>query len=149
MTRLTDYIWIGDSADAASSDLNEPKIAVLFNCAHDLQCIRGWVHGVEYVHVGLVDGPGNSLATYTAALLRLCSVVLGKQRVLVYDHDGGSRATALVIMCMHALHRRGWVHWLEWVRSKLDQQVAPHDAHFHAFNAVNWRLVSQTLETSL
>ena len=99
---------------------------------------------MEYAHIGLVDGPGNSLASYHAATLKLCDFIVKGRYVLVHDHDSTSRAVAVVIMAMHALERRGWDYWLGVISKKMD--TSPHEEHKRAFNKMNWRLISSVLE---
>ena len=158
--RITELIWLGDSYDALNANLKENGITAVVNCAVDLNlerwsnllCVEGFriphfVDGVEYVQIGLVDGPGNAMAVYHAVLLKLCSLLMSKKSVLVHDHEMDSRASAVVIMALHALHRRGWDHWLGVIRGKTDNpDLMPHPEHRRAFNRINWRLISSVLD---
>ena len=150
--RVTDLVWIGESSDLdpGAEDRIHPAfqgIKVVFNCAADLDTHNLFGDVVEYVHLGLVDGPGNTMADYHAALLKLCGILCKKQRVMVHDHEIGSRTVALVIMALHAMYRRGWDYWLGIIREKTNKSdLTPHLEHRKAFNRVNWRLVSSILE---
>lgn len=154
MTQITDQLWLGTASDLDPSDHNRYPVLItgceaVLNCAHDLMCIEFDVLiMVEYAHVGLVDGPGNSMVDYHAAMLKLCSMLLRGKITSVHDHDITSRSVAVVIMALHALHRRGWDHWLSVIREKCDLPLlTPHEQHFRAFNKINWRLVSTVLES--
>ena|ERR1019366_6161963 len=153
MTKITPDIWLGDSKDAESADLKKDGIGAMLNVAHDLQCKRGWSDGIEYAQCGLVDGPGNTMASYHAALLKLCALVCGGRKTLVVDHVAGGRAVAVAIMGLHAMRRMGWAHWLKEIAkalAKVDEQgfscVEVHPKHKEAFDRINWRLVSVAME---
>jgi hypothetical protein len=125
-------------------------IGGVLNCANDLW--RGKFDTdsdvpIEYAHVGLVDGPGNGMADYHAALLKTCALMRRCDQVSIHDHDGSSRAAAVAIMALHAAHRRGWGHWLGIIREKVgDPEFEPHPVHRLAFNRINWRLVATAME---
>lgn len=132
----------------------------MFNCAIDLN-IERWcneldldgylfprfIKSVEYVQIGLIDGPGNTPANYHAALLKLCSLIQADKQVMVHDHDAGSRTVAVVIMALHAMYRRGWDYWLDVIRDKMGNiELTPHPEHRRAFNRINWRLISSVID---
>lgn len=176
MTKITDTIWLGNSEDADHADLRPDKIGAILNVAHDLQCSRGWSDGIEYAQCGLVDGPGNTMAAYHAAMLKLAALVTGGRRTLVVDHVAGGRAIAVIIMGLHAMRRMGWVHWAKVIaeavakRTLRDHQdkcygeqfcqtchdldtivhASPlpsvHEKHKRAFDRINWRLVTVAME---
>ncbi len=146
MTNVFPNIWLGNSRDMHEADLRKHKVDAILNTAHDLECNRGWPDGVLYVKCGLVDGPGNTMAAYHAAVLMLCSIVTGGRKVLVSDHDAGSRACAVIIMAMHAMRRMGWEHWAKIIAEKTGREVAVHLEHRKAFNRINWRLMSSVFE---
>jgi hypothetical protein len=113
MTELVNGIWIGNSVDERTADM-----ASVLNVAVDLQPTRGWNSGTLYMHVGLVDGPGNNQATFAAAVLALASL-LERGPVLVCCYDG-SRSLAVSLMYLMAVGKRGWVDWLGILRERVD-----------------------------
>lgn len=121
-----------------SSDVSRCEFSAVLNVTVDYWPIH-YSTEIEYATVGLIDGPGNDLAAYHAAVLKLCSL-LRHHTVLVHDHNGASQAVAVCIMTLHLLHRRGWTYWQE----KIGRE--PHEAHKHAFNRMNWRLLTSVLE---
>lgn len=142
MTKLTENIWIGCSADEWHVKSHLDKTDAVLNVAHDLQPTRGWLDGVEYMHVGLIDGPGNSTAAYCAAVLALVSLIKKGKRVLVCCHDGG-RSLAVSIMYLHLTNGRGWDGWLTLLRERIDGELpVSHEAHKAAFDKMNWRLLT-------
>ena len=148
MIKITDKIWLGSSHDAEHADLKPDKITAILSCVHDLEGKRGWTDGVEFAQCGLVDGPGNTMAAYHAAVLRLAAFVLGGRKTLVHDHHGMSQAVFAVICVLQLLEgRMGWDHWLNVIKDKqaiLDGN--PHEEHCKAFNRLNWRLLSSVLD---
>lgn len=147
MTKITDYIWIGDSTDAEESDLRKHGVTAILCVAHDLQCRRGWSDGILYAQCGLVDGPGSNLAAYHSAVLQLVSIVSAGRKVMVVDHVAGGRAVAVTIMALHVGHSKlGWEHWLGIINEKMERkEFNPHQEHRNAFNRTNWRLLSSIL----
>jgi hypothetical protein len=144
MIRLTDNLWIGDSADEERADLAAAKIGVVLNVAQDLHGTRGWLYGIEYAQVGLIDGPGNPLAAYHAAVLAL-AVLLKRGRVLLCCHTGG-RALAVAIMYLHLTSGRGWDSWLASLRERVDSDLPElHEAHRAAFDRMNWQLLTSAM----
>jgi hypothetical protein len=142
MIKLTDNLWIGDSADEVYADLVD--IGAVLNVAQDLQGTRGWMDGVEYMQVGLIDGPGNVPAAYHAAVLALAAL-LKRNRTLVCCHTGG-RALAVSLMWLHLTSGRGWDSWLAILCERVEGELPiPHEAHKEAFNRMNWRLLSSVL----
>lgn len=141
LTKLSSNLWLGNSWDAEHGNLTQHKIDALLCVAHDLEAKRGWSDGLHYAQCGLVDGPGNSLAAYHAAVLQLVAFWTDKRTVLVYDHTAGSRAVTVAIMGMHAKNRMGWDHWI----AEIKPTELPHEAHRQAFDRINWRLLTTTL----
>jgi len=138
MIRLTDTLWIGDSTDEQTANLGIAGIGAILNVAQDLQATRGWKNGVEYMQVGLIDGPGNPLTAYYAAVLALTSI-LNNGSVLVCCHTGG-RALAVAMMYLNATVDRSWNDWLRLLSERTDVELeSPNDAHKEAFECVNWR----------
>lgn len=144
MIALTRNIWIGDSSDEQRGDIQH--IDVVFNVAHDLQGTRGCNCGIEYVQVGLIDGPGNQLASYCAAVLALVSLVRDNKQVLVCAHTTG-RPLAVVLMYMKFTSGREWGEVLELFRERVGEGLRePHAAHKSAYEAVDWRLLASAME---
>lgn len=135
---------LSNSEAAEHAELLELGITAVFNTAMDYIPMRH-IRGVEYSTVGLIDGPGNNLAAYHAATLKLLSLLGAKHKVLVHDHNGTSQSVAVCIMALHALYRRGWYYWLVEIQ-KQNPDAEPHDAHYRAFNRFNWRLISAVME---
>lgn len=150
MTKLTDNLWIGDSDDEQALDKAPFEITAILNVAQDLQPTCGWDDGVESMQVGLIDGPGNEVVAYCAAVLALVALSRRHDRVLVYDHDGG-RALAVALMYLNLVEGKyradplSWSHWLTWEERSVkvlttwyesDQSSSlpiPHPAHAEVF----------------
>lgn len=154
MIEITPHLWIGSSGDAEHANLSEVGITALLNVAHDLEGKRGHSDGLLYAQCGLMDGPGNVIAVYHAAVLML-SVLRNKtsrdegRKVLVYDHNGSSNAVAAVIMYLHVTRRMGWEYWLKIIAEKFAipvEDARVNSAHRDAFNRINWRLLSSVIE---
>ena len=138
MTQITEKIWIGNSMDEFLADVD-----AILNVAQDLQCTRGWRGGVEYMQTGLIDGPGNLLSAYYAAVLALSSLVSRHKRVLVCCHTG-SRAIAVVMMHANVDSRRGWEACLEVISERVDERLpTPNPVHRTAFERLNWTLLTE------
>ena len=145
MIRLTDTLWIGNSADEQHGDFYVQNINAVLNVARDLQGTRGWMEGIEYMQVGLVDGPGNPLGMYHAAILAV-TALCNRGRTLMYDHTGG-RALAIAIMYLNTQSRHGWDGWLAILRERVDTELPElHEAHRAAFNKLNWRFLEGVAE---
>lgn len=147
MIKLTPEIWTGTSDDAEHADLKAAGVGAILNVAHDMQCFRGWTDGIEYAQCGLVDGPGTSIASYHAAVLKLAGLVRGGRKTLVVDHTNGGRVLFTVISYLNLTDRRGWDGWMKLLSERLDiPDGVPHPAHKVAFNKLNWRLLASILE---
>lgn len=137
MIKLDDKIWIGNSGDEEFAKLEEAGIGAILNVAQDLQCSRGWNTGIEYTQVGLIDGPGNSLCAYQAAILALTALVKNK-KVLVCCHTG-ARSLAVVLMYLNVENSRGWNGNLLFLKERIEDELPePHPAHWAAFDKMNW-----------
>ena len=148
MIKLTENLWIGDSSDERHADLASLDIAAVLNVAHDLGCTRRHPGiGPEYAHVGLVDGPGNTVADYCAAVLALATLVRRRGRVLVCCHSGG-RAMAVALMYLDVVWgMHGWEWCLEILRERVDADLpVPHAAHRAVFERIDVRLLAGLLE---
>ena len=147
MTKITDNIWIGDSNDAVHADLQNHGIDGILNCAFDLQGMRGWTDGIHYAQCGLIDGPGNSMASYYSAVLQLAHMIAMGKKVLVHCHKGESRSVAVVIYYLHLQHgRQGWEHYRKVIADL--RQIpphTPHEAHRSAFNVMDWKWLGNSV----
>jgi hypothetical protein len=116
--QLTDNLWIGGSDSAYARALIARNIGAVLCVAQDLRGCVGWPE-VEFAQVGLVDGPGNEVADYCAAILALVALVRRYDAVLVVDHDGG-RALAVSLIYLnltlgqYRAHPLAWSHWMTW-----------------------------------
>lgn len=152
MIKFTDKLVIGESADVEHGDLGKHGITAVLNVASDLPKHKKCGDGMEYAQVGLVDGPGNEVGDYCAAVLALSSLVRRHSRVLVYDHDG---ARSLVVGMMYLrlvegkvkvrsdyLRRRTWEEMGGWVLGYFeDKGVSIHQAHVEAFDKLPYGLL--------
>lgn len=140
MIKITNTIWIGDSDDEKKAEENFPLVDSVLIVAHDMNPTHEWDDGFEYMQVGLIDGPGNPLAAYHAAVLAL--VTLAKRgKVLVCDHDGG-RALAVVIMYLYM--RGDGPSWDEAIeRLKARRGILPFidPMHRKAFFLMDWGML--------
>ena len=145
MIRLADNLWIGDSGDEGYADLEALGVRAVLNVAHDLQGTRGCLFGIEYMQVGLIDGPGNPSSAYYAAVMALVTL-LRRGKVMVCCHTGG-RSLAVALLYLNLTARRGWDGWLELLSERVDAELPiPHEAHKTAFNKINWRLLTAAME---
>lgn len=147
MIRIDEKVWIGNSDDGClkldSSGGTHDKISAVLNVAQDLKGRVYWPT-VEYAQVGLIDGPGNEVVAYSAAIATLVTLTRRHDGVLVYDHSGG-RALAVVIMYLSLiegkvaeridfLRRRSWDELMVVVGARSNKKLPrPHPAHREAF----------------
>ncbi len=151
MIRITSNLWIGTSADGwyLGNQLGARHIGAVLNVAHDLWLPRGWPDA-ECMQVGLIDGPGNPLYLYVAAILSLSSL-LKRHETLVCCH-GGERSLVVAIMYLNACGpdcNRTWNEWMSVLSERMDEgQTLPspvHPAHQMAFDRINWKFVRSLL----
>lgn len=142
MIELTDNVLIGTSKTADEGDFAALGIKSLLNVARDLKCSRR-SNSVEYAQVGLVDGPGNSLVSYCAAVLALADLHQ-RGKVLVYDHDG-ARAYVVGLMYLNAKFQQPWEQWIT-IMDERDVVVNPHHAHKTAFEQIDWKALSRLIK---
>jgi len=90
------------------------------------------------MQVGLIDGPGNPIAAYHAAVLALATLIK-RGRALVYCHTGG-RSLAVAVMYLNcSAHWRKWEDWMQLLNERIEVDLpVPHDAHRAAFDKINW-----------
>lgn len=134
MIQIVEDLWVGTSDDGCN------RFGQMLNVAHDLPCVHGWPETL-YMQVGLMDGPGNELALYSAAVLML-SELMKRGPVMVYCHSGG-RSMAVILMYLHVMTGLGWDGCLEMVEERVDGIKLPtiHEAHREAFDRMDWSLV--------
>jgi len=132
--RLTETIWIGDSSDSSL------RFDAVLNVAQDLRGACGWPD-VEYMQVGLIDGPGNPPSAYCAAVLALEALLSRHTRVLVCCHTR-ARSLAVVMMYLNIGSEYGWDGLLELLRERVDVDLpVPHEAHRKMFDQIDWQLL--------
>ena len=145
MILLMRGLWVGDAMDEAHADLENLGVGGLLNVAQDLEGTRGWSHGYEYMQVGLIDGPGNPMSAYRAAVLAL-SVMLRRHDTLVYCHSGG-RSLAVALMCLNMTAGREWDDLMTLMGERVEGYLpVPHQAHRQAFEAMDFDLLSKAAE---
>jgi len=141
MIQLINNIWIGDSGDG--NNLDELSGRALLNVAQDL-CLVGVWPEIEYAQVGLIDGPGNPLCMYVAAVTTLAGLVKRRQ-TLVCCHTG-ERSLVVALMYLNTLIDKGWDNWVAQLQERIDIELPiPNIAHKNAFNKMNWRLLAQLI----
>lgn len=152
MPRVTDGLMYGGHDEMRAA----PKLGVggLLCVAPDKSCEWEWPC-VEFMQVGIADGPGNELADYCAAVLALSSLMRKHDLVLVFDHEG-KRALAVCIMylCLARGRRPAgggesnnahcWTPWqalmLE-VEHKLGSILKLDKAHISAYDTMPYALL--------
>lgn len=148
MIRLTDdkrkvggvalgAIWIGNSGDEAADYFDTAYIGAVLNVAQDMTGTKFWEHGVEVMHVGLIDGPGNEIGTYCAAVLAL-HALLKRHNTLVCCHTGG-RALAVAIMYLKAQGERHWDSLIQVLQERVEDDLpVPNYIHREVFDQIDW-----------
>lgn len=145
MIRLNDHIWIGGSGDEKQSELHPSGISAILNVAQDLEATRGWSNEIEYMQVGLLDGPGNPAVSYCAAILALHTLLQRHRGILVCCHEGG-RSLAIVLMYMHATSGRDWDDCLALLAERVNVDLpVPNDIHRDALDKLPWKLLKGML----
>lgn len=135
MLRVADNLWVGDSTDESKRNGSINAVLVV---AHDM-----FGHAYmdeENAQVGLIDGPGNPLCAYHAAVLTLVSLLKRGKGVLVCDHDGG-RALAVVMMYRYMMNEAP--SWDEQVKRL--NVLMPHSAHKRAFERMDWTMLRRVI----
>lgn len=149
LTKTIPNLYIGDYEDEKHA-----KVCTILNVANDLIPTRGWHWGIEYAHIGLIDGPGNTTALYSAAVLALHSLVSNSEdKILVCCHSGG-RSMAVAVMYLiikrgkradHPTFLNYWTPWdrvVEELHNQCDIQLPGiHEAHKTAFEKLPLSLI--------
>ncbi len=164
LIKMMDKIWIGDFEAEKDAARNKTFDAVLV-VAHDMDPIGTWhevnrysaqwlyesglgnmnhLGGVKYTHVGLIDGPGNKLAMYHAAVLALAALA-ARGKTLVCCHDGG-RSLSVAIMYLYLMGEGP--SWDEAVERLTDgcKLEWVHRAHRKAFFMMDWGMLTRVLD---
>lgn len=129
MIQITTNLWVGDSSDEARCK----GITAILNVAVDLPRTT---FKVLYAQCGLVDGPGNRLNAYRAAILMLMSLLEDNHKVLVCCHSG-SRALAVCIMFMHQMTGQSWEQLVELLSERYYFLPEIHEAHYIAYKEIS------------
>lgn len=142
MIRLADNLWIG-LANERVSDIKNSDIEAILNVAQDLQCVYGWPD-VEYMQIGLIDGPGNPATAYYAAVTALATL-LKRKRTLVLCH-GGSRSLAVVMMYLCVLGEVKWDIRLDILKERINTDLPTmHPIHREMFDSIDWRPIKNII----
>lgn len=173
LIELTDKVSVGDG-DAEKDAARNKTFDSILVVAHDMdptgtwnkvnRYSHQWLHeaglgnvvdlgGVRYSHVGLIDGPGNRLAMYHAAVLALAALA-ARGRTLVCCHDGG-RSIAVAIMYLYLMGEGP--HWDEAVIRMVNSRplgskfplALPHEIHKKAFTLMDWGMLTRVLSSEV
>lgn len=151
MIQIDRKLWIGDSK--SPSQCLKVNTECVLNVAQDLPILISWPI-VEYAQVGLIDGPGNPIGLYHAAILTLMS--LQKKGVtLVCCHDGG-RSLAIGIMYLNLIYPSGtsssytngcgWDGWINILSKRIKEELPKvHEIHKEIFDKIQWRFLSSII----
>ena len=149
IAKVTDNIWIGNSDAEKSVGRTQPPINCVLVVAHDMVPTNNWRRRAEeYMQVGLIDGPGNPLAAYHAAVLALATLVRRREncRILVCDHGGG-RSLAVVVMYLYLVgDGPSWDECIERLKVREKDLPTVHDMHRKAFFLMDWSMLSRVLD---
>lgn len=133
------------------------KVGAVLNVARDMDATRLCEDEIETAQVGLIDGPGNEITAYCAAVLTLCDL-LKRHNVLICCHTGNSRSVvvAMMYLCLTESKRPQyqtlmscWTTWdtmLTRVRIQAeDPNINPHPAHRDAYEKIPYGVLSAFL----
>ncbi len=132
------------------------EVSGVLNVAHDLVLPERIQYQVECMQVGLVDGPGNLLSSYCAAVLALSALLDRHDKVIVCCHKGESRSVSVVLMHLSVTNGRGfawpgdweagWDGWMTYLRLRSGTDLPePHKAHKEAFEKMDWHSLTKLL----
>lgn len=147
---VKDAIWIGNYDAEKWVTRHSPAFDAVLVVAHDMVPTNDWKTGLEYMHVGIVDGPGNPLAVYHAAVLALVGLMKRHKRVLVCDHVG-SRALVVCIMYLYLLgDGPSWDEHLERLTKQHGKDMLPiNTIHRKAFFTMDWSMMTRVLTSEV
>lgn len=145
MLHVEEGLWVGGATDIGNA--LAVGVKAILNVAQDLSqpLAPSWPK-VEYAHIGLIDGPGNEIGDYCAAMLFLKALCRRCKKVLVYDH---ANRRALVVALMYLNLKEGqwrsdhsaWSHWPTWaertrvVRNRVMVDLPEiNEAHIETFD---------------
>ena len=150
---ISDQVRIGNSDDGYLRE--DRDISAVLNVAQDLGGTLCWPD-VEYAQVGLVDGPGNEVAAYAAAVMTLVALTRRHDLALVYDHSG-SRALAIGVMYLSLIEgkiteridymrRREWDEIVSGIQKRSEKPLPQvHSAHVKVFNKIPFGILEALL----
>lgn len=143
MIKVSHNIWVGDSNIDSLANFRAIKAKAILNVAYDLKGIHGWP-GIEYTQVGLIDGPGNAIESYYAAILALSGLLRRHPKVIVYDHSGG-RAMVVTIMYLNLTYScLCWDAWISLMQERVEIDLPSVNlAHIESFGKINWTLLRE------
>jgi protein-tyrosine phosphatase len=147
LSRITDKLFIGDSGDAKNLDhLQEVPINGVLNVAFDLDVKEDYYHrGISAHKVGLIDGPGNKIGDYYAAVLKLDSLLKTKNQVMIHCHAGVSRSPFVTAVWMVASGLAG--DFDDAVGKIADKRpcVSPSGAFFREYKLIDMALLRKLM----
>ncbi len=142
MIQFTHNLWVGNSNDAMIAD-----VGCILNVAKDLRGVHGWPK-VQYIQVGLVDGPGNPHHLYYAAVMALDTLMNTGNKVLVHCHEGKSRSVTVALMYMNLTYQRTLSELIEIVEERTGITLSSiHQAHYKVFDTMDWSSLKRLIET--
>ena len=103
MSRVVDNIYVGNSADVLNTELlSQNNIKSAVNVASDLDVFPV---GIESSVTGLIDGPGNTVESMISAAKRVVELAKVHKTVLIYGHEGRSRAVVVAAMAIAIMNK--------------------------------------------
>ena len=106
MDRVSRNIYVGNSSDSRylldGTGINPNGITAVLNVAQDLDLVNK--SDLKYLHVKLIDGPGNSEETFSQAVAALHQLLADGHTVLVHCHEGISRSPTVVATVLAQIH---------------------------------------------
>ena len=153
MNRMNGVIIAGDSDDSYS--FVKMQVGGVLNVSHDLCGFKECNYPeIEYMQVGLIDGPGNEVIGYCSAILSLVVLARRHKLVGVYNHGGGM-AFAVSAMYLNLVSGKfradstKWSHWMTWNERIKEIGEIPtfdiHTVHIEAFSKIPYGLMEAFL----
>jgi hypothetical protein len=148
LIKIDKNLWIGNSDEEKNSDKYAESgfFESVLVTAHDMRPCIGLEgeNGVEHMQVGLIDGPGNPLSVYHAAVLALHTLV-GKGKVLVCDHTGGLSLAVVIMYRFLTGDGPSWDEQIERLKSVHGKLPEVHSVHKWAFFRMDWTMLARIL----